>query len=269
MNAVQAGEGLDRVDPAELLVDVHRVQQRLVEAGLELVGHHEEPVHRLLELRGRLAFADHLVLAHRVHPGLGVGLASVLDTARERDERLPRMTALLEVPIQRKLVAHGVQTRARHDHGLGPATDLVLVLRGEVLHDDADFLVNGVRVELDERPEQVGGFRLVVARVVLDLLEQPPVGLVGCVVLENVEDETLLDGLPHAVQMEGLELSVGPLGAEELERLLLRRGREGEGREIREPASALDLREDRVLELLLGRLGLGLLLLRLLEAPGG
>ena len=39
---VEAGEGLDRVHPAELLVDVHRVEQRLVETRLELVGGNQE-----------------------------------------------------------------------------------------------------------------------------------------------------------------------------------------------------------------------------------
>jgi hypothetical protein len=46
---VEAGQGLDSVHAAELLVHVHGVQQRLVEARLELVGDDEEPVLRALE----------------------------------------------------------------------------------------------------------------------------------------------------------------------------------------------------------------------------
>ena len=41
---VQARQGLDRLDARKRLVHVHRVQQRLVVAGLELVGHDQEPV---------------------------------------------------------------------------------------------------------------------------------------------------------------------------------------------------------------------------------
>jgi hypothetical protein len=69
------------------------------------------------------------------------------------------------------------------------------------------------------RLQQVFGLLLVVAWIVLDLLEQPPVGLVGGIVGQHVEDEPLLDRLAHAVEVEGLELPVRTLRAEELERL--------------------------------------------------
>ena len=161
--AVEPRERLHRVHAAELLVHVHRVQQRLVEAGLELVGDDQEAILRPLEgLRG-------LRLREAVHPGLGVGLAAVLDRSREGHEGLERIAPLLEVPVHGELVAHGMQARARHDHRLGPAADLVLHLGGEVLHHDPDLLVDGVRVQLDEGLEQVLGLALVVARVGLDL----------------------------------------------------------------------------------------------------
>ena len=44
MGSVQPGEGLYGLDSRERLVHVHRVQQRLVVAGLELVGHDQEAV---------------------------------------------------------------------------------------------------------------------------------------------------------------------------------------------------------------------------------
>jgi hypothetical protein len=64
--AVEPRQRLHRVHPAELLVHVHRVEQRLIEARLELVGDDEEAVLRPLEdLPG-------LRLGEAVHPGLGV-----------------------------------------------------------------------------------------------------------------------------------------------------------------------------------------------------
>ena len=72
-------------------------------------------------------------------------------------------------------------------------------LRGKMLHADGDLLADRVRVQLDEGLEEVLRLSLVVPRVVLDLLQQAPVGLVGGVVGEHVEDEPLLDGLAHAV----------------------------------------------------------------------
>ena len=98
-----------------------------------------------------------------------------------------------------------MQARAGDDHGLGPATDLVLHPFGEVLHHDAHLLVDGVGAEVYEGLQQVGSLLLVVARVVFDRLQEPPVGLVGGVARQHVEDEPLLDGLSHAVEVEGRE----------------------------------------------------------------
>ena len=61
---------------------------------------------------------------------------------------------------------------------------------------------------------------------------QPVVRLVGRVVLEHIEDEAFLDGLPHAVEMERLGFAVRSRPAENLQRLVLRRGREGEEADI-------------------------------------
>jgi hypothetical protein len=44
LRAVQARQRLHRLDAAQLLVHVHAAQQRLVEAGLELVGHQQDLV---------------------------------------------------------------------------------------------------------------------------------------------------------------------------------------------------------------------------------
>ena len=120
--------------------------------------------------------------------------------------------------------------------------DLALHLRGEVLHHDPHLLGDRVRVQLHERLEQVLGLLLVVARVVLDLLQQPPVGLVGGVVREHVEDEPLLDRLAHAVEVERLELPVGRFRAEQLQRLGLGRGGEREEARVAGPPAPISAR---------------------------
>jgi hypothetical protein len=142
------------------------VEQRLVEPGLELVGDDEEAVFRALERLGGLP------LREAVHAGLGVVAALILDGAREGDERFVWVAVLAEVSVQRKLVAHGVQARAGDDHGLGLAADPRGRVRGEVLDHDRHLLADGVRVQVDEGPEQVFGGAAIVARVSLDLLEQ-------------------------------------------------------------------------------------------------
>ena len=55
VRAVEPRERLHRLDAREQLVHVHRVQQRLVVAGLELVGADQEAVRVLLDLVGDLA----------------------------------------------------------------------------------------------------------------------------------------------------------------------------------------------------------------------
>ena len=177
------------------------------------------------------------------------------------------MALLGQVSVQGELGAHRVQARARHDHRLGPPADLARNLRGEMLHTDSDLLADGMRVQLDEGLEQILRLPLVVPWVVLDLLQQTPVGSVGRVVREHVEDEPFFDRLAHAVAVEGLELSIRSLPAEELKSLGLRGRRKGERREVRHPPAAADFLEDPVLNLLFRGLGTRFLLFGVLQAP--
>ena len=80
--------------------------------------------------------------------------------------------------------------------------DLVADLGAEVLDHHLRLLRDVVRVQRHEARELRGRLLLVDLRVVLDRLDQPVVRLVGRVVLEHVEDEALLDGLPHRVEVE-------------------------------------------------------------------
>ena len=97
-HAVQPGQGLYRLHPVEPLVDIHGVQQRLVEAGLVFVGHQQHLVVRRVKPFGQLCLADGLagddVL---VHAGLGVFEARVriVHGAAEGDQRPDVGVALL------------------------------------------------------------------------------------------------------------------------------------------------------------------------------
>ena len=106
----------------------------------------------------------------------------------------------------------------------------------EVLDHDLGLLGDVVRMQAHEPRQGPGRLALVHLGIVLDGLDQPVVGLVGRVVLEHVEDEALLDGLAHGVEVEGLGLAVGPRPAEDLQRLVLGRGREGEEADVGLPA---------------------------------
>ncbi len=128
---------------------------------------------------------------------------------------------------------------------------LTIGLGREVLDHDPNLLADGVRVEVYKRLEKVLGLSLVVVRVALHLLPQPPVRRVRRVAREDVEDEALLDRLPHAVKVEGIELAVGAARAEELKRFRLGCGGECEKAGVLRPTMH---RRDLVDTVLLGRL---------------
>ena len=83
--------------------------------------------------------------------------------------------------------------------------------------------------------------------VLLGPLLQLPVGGVGGVVLENIYDEFLLDGLAHRVQAEGHESAVRVLGPEQLQRLGLGSGGEGENADVVLLATRCHLEMDDIL----------------------
>ena len=117
-----------------------------------------------------------------------------------------------KTPIHGQLVADGVQAGTGHNHCFCPTAYFALGLAREVLNHNLHLLVYGVRMQVHEGPEQVRGFGFIVARVVLNGLEQPPIGFVGGVAFQHVQDEPFLDGLAHTVEVEGRERPVGPAG---------------------------------------------------------
>jgi hypothetical protein len=78
-----------------------------------------------------------------------------------------------------------------------------------VLDDDLGLLRDVARVQVDEPGQRRGGLLLVQLRVVGDGLGELEEALVGRVALEHVEDEALLDGLAHGVEVKGHRLAVG------------------------------------------------------------
>ncbi len=91
MGAVETRQGLHRQYACQGFVHVHRVQQRLVEAGDEFVGDHQEAIRVLLE-PGR-----NILAREAVQVGLGFLIATDLEVARIGDDGAVRAFALLQV----------------------------------------------------------------------------------------------------------------------------------------------------------------------------
>ena len=103
--------------PASPLVDVHRVQQRLVEAGLVLLGHEEHVVVRRGEALRQFLLADAVV-----HLLFGVGDARqpvVLHRARERHQRADGVALPADVAVEALLVADRFEAGTGDHHRLG------------------------------------------------------------------------------------------------------------------------------------------------------
>ena len=74
-----------------------------------------------------------------------------------------------------------------------------------------------MRMEAHETCQSLSGLLFIHLRIVLDRLYQTKVGFIGGIVLEYIEDKTFVNRLPHAIEMEGVRLTVRTGCAEDLQ----------------------------------------------------
>ena len=121
-----------------------------------------------------------------------------------------------------------------------------------MLDDDLNLLADGRPVERGEAGDtalRAAPFRF---GIVLDGFFELIIGLVGHAVLEHVQNEPLLDGLAHRIEVERLRQPVGALGAEALQCHVPRRGGEGEVADVGlRPARVLVI-GDQILDIVAG-----------------
>ena len=145
VDAIQAGQGLDGLNTGQPFVHIHGVQQGLVKAGLVFLRHKQDLVLVCCEPLRQLPLAYPAV---HVCFGIGFLLDRIVrhDTGK-RDQGFDRIALLRDVAIKALLVAHGLKTRARHHHGLGPAANLVAGEGLEMLDHDLGLLGDIVRMQ--------------------------------------------------------------------------------------------------------------------------
>ena len=228
MGAVEPGERLHRLNTGQALVDVHGVQERLIESRLVLLRHQQHLVFGRREVLRQLLLAD-----AGVYLFLGVGHPGgpvVPDLTGEGDQRLDRIPLARYVAVEALLVTHRLEARSGHHHRLGAAPDPMASDHVEVLDHHLGLLHDVVRVQPYEAGKRLGRVLPLHVGIVRAFLEHPVVGGVGRIVLEDVQDESLLGRLPHRVAMGGP--AVAP---EYLQRLVLRRRGEREETHVRLP----------------------------------
>ena len=106
-------------------------------------------------------------------------------------------------------------------------------LVAEMLDHDLGLLLDIVRVQAHELGERPRRFFLRQVRIVLRRLQQPVIHLIRRIVGQDVEDEFLLDCLPHAVGVSRLGLAARPRPAKQFQCFGFGRRRESEEAEVR------------------------------------
>jgi len=157
--AVEAAEGLDRLNAIQLFVHVHGMEQRLIKAGLIFVRHHQDAI-----VRGLEGVFDGYARQQAVQAVLGVFLAclGIGDFAGERHQRLEGQLLLFHHFAESKIKLDGVQARAGDHHRPALALDGVQGLLQKVIEHDAGLLLDGVRRQVHVGGEQADGFLLFV-----------------------------------------------------------------------------------------------------------
>jgi len=118
----------------------------------------------------------------------------------EQGDQCPKGVALLRyVFLDRQLPPHGLDPAAQHHHRLALSVQERLDVLAIVFDDDLDLLADVPGVQLHPLHDRLVGRRLLDLGVipVSPVVGQPEGQLVGRVVLQHVEDEAFLDGLPH------------------------------------------------------------------------
>ena len=137
---------------------------------------------------------------------------------------------LLGQLAQGVVVAYGAFDVLGNDHGLRLSFEFARAhnLGVEVVEHHLGLGLDSVRFALNHLAQQFLCAGLVVFRVLVGVLHHLVETVVGGVVCDHIEDETLLYGLAHRVEVERAERAVGLLYAEAFEGLALGRGGKGE-----------------------------------------
>ena len=155
----------------------------------------------------------------------------IVVVAGEGYNRLIGAVTLGEQLIDFHEIVDGSLNAGGDDHCAGLAAYLVGGDVVEVFHHHFGLFAHRLGLTLDKSPQFLHRLAALKHRVALDGLADAVVALIGGVTFEHVEDEALLDGLTHRIDVERavphLAVGLGEGHAEGLQRLVLGRGGEG------------------------------------------
>ena len=214
---VQARQGLHGQHTCQGLVYIHGTQLRLVEACQVFVGYHQDAVVVTVKVLCRLVLRESVQLCLRILSAIDVFCS------REGYQYLVGHAVLGHQLLQRVVVHDGTLNILRHHHRLGLTLQFVVAeyLGIKVVEHHLSLGLDGLGVAFHKAAQQSLCLLIVIFRVFLYALSQFVVASVGGVVGQHIQYKSLLDGLLHAVQMEGVEGAVVVLRAKALQRFFL------------------------------------------------
>ena len=243
---IQARKGLHGFDIGQNLVHIHGVKQRFVVTGLEFIRDDEKTVRFFFE-----GLFDG-VARKPVDGGFILYFAVVLLVTGKSDDRFVGTVTLFQCAGDGVIVFDGAGDVARHDHGAGFAADLAsgdhLIVK--MFDDDTGLDADGNAVAFYKTAKSFLSALLVEERIVFNGLHQLVKAVIRGVVGQHIEDESLLNGLFHRVDVERAVFDFVPLqirSSENLQRFVFRRGGEGEIAGVGEHFPPLDDLVDLVL----------------------
>ncbi len=202
IDAIEARQSLHGGDAIEPFIDIHRAQQRLIEAGLKLVGDQQDL--KLIAVEGGANIAAFQVRVHvtfrkRLRPTL-----AIVDFARKRHQCAQIIALLFDVFVDGQLVAHGSLARIGDDHRFGAAIEKRGHVAAKVLDDDLHFLADVVRVQTHPAHERFERARLIdfIIVVILPVVNQSESHFVGREVFQHIQNEFFFDGLTHRIDVK-------------------------------------------------------------------
>ena len=153
----------------------------------------------------------------------------------------------LDIPFDFVVIAHRRQARGSNHHHLSSAADFMTSGFQISFHDNLGLLCDVVGMEILEPADRLCRAAAGHIGVIGDVFCNLETGVVGHVVLEDIQDEFFLDGLTHRINVEGTETAILLLRSEHFQCGSFRRSGKGKKGEVLVPAVRHHLMEELVL----------------------
>ena len=142
----------------------------------------------------------------------------VLDRTGERSQDFHIMiTIWFQIILNLMIVTNSSKSRWCYNHHLSFSLDFLLRYITECFNDNRWFLLNVIRMQLFVFLDCLERLWLRNIRIILCVLHNLIAGSIRCIVLKNIQNESLFDCLTHRIYMEWMIGTIIPFCTEHLQ----------------------------------------------------